>query len=221
MKKLAVLTAILLATCSFAHSQLTLGPGETYTYEFETLSPTERYEIGFPPVAAMSVTIYGFQSGDALRIEMFEDDPMGAPFCERTVTNTTNPLHFSCSELYHWQDLQGSIRLTMVSGSATIDNFLLHSFRPSGGSSIREYAARVYVPEGRPLLQVVPSERSIVLRWETSATNFVLEATPSMSAVSQWEAVTNTVEVTNGTSSVTIARDQQVQAEFYRLRRLP
>ncbi len=68
-----------------------------------------------------------------------------------------------------------------------------------------------------PALQVIPSPTAMAVRWPTSATNFVLEATAALSSGSQWEAVTNQVETVDGMFSVTV--DYELPARFFRLRK--
>lgn len=224
MKRLVLFAAMLLAGCLVARSQLTLGPGESYTNEFKMLFRTGRYEVAFPPLAAVNVAVdpATLQIEDALHVQMFEDLPTGTPFYQQTLMNTTNAMYyFAASQGFYWQDLQGSIRLTMVSGSVTIDSLLVQVFIPGSASTVHEFATRIYLPEGRPALRVVRSGTALEFSWPTSATNHVLETTPSVPAAQGWQSVTNTAEIVGDNYRVSVPLDPQVQSGFYRLRQAP
>jgi hypothetical protein len=64
------------------------------------------------------------------------------------------------------------------------------------------------------LLTAVASTNGLTLGWPVSA-HFILQSTPDLTPPIQWAAVTNPVQVLNGTNSATIALDQA--AQFFRL----
>jgi len=68
-----------------------------------------------------------------------------------------------------------------------------------------------------PLLSVATSESNLTLRWPMYATNFLLEATTSLSPPEAWAPVTNTVVTVGETFSVTV--DYGLPRRFFRLRR--
>jgi hypothetical protein len=214
---IALCSMALLSVCLPAHCQVTLNAGETYTYQFSTLPRTGFTFFGAPSgLLALGVNGPSLQPGDSLRFEMFDDVPSGDPFFSRTVTASSDPSEFFASVSFVWQDLQGSIRLTMVSGSATIDSFSLLVLRVAGPSGLNQYSASV-VPEPRPALRLVPSPTALAIRWPASETNFVLEATSGLAPGSQWQTVTNPVETVDGMFSVAV--DFEMQARFFRLRK--
>jgi hypothetical protein len=69
-----------------------------------------------------------------------------------------------------------------------------------------------------PKLQTAQSSGQLLLSWETALTNFVLQASPSLSGV-PWEATTNDVTVTGQTRSVALPMDWG--ARFFRLKFVP
>jgi len=219
MKKATALYTVALASlCLPVQGQVTLNAGETYTYQFGTL-PLIGFSFFGAPSGQLAVGVDGstLQPGDSLLIEMFDSTPTGKPIASGTVTSASQPLDFVVSAYGAWDDVQGSIRLTMISGSASINSFNLLVLKVAGSRGLNQYSATI-VPEPRPALRMVPSATALSIRWPGSSTNFVLEATPSLSAGSQWQTVTNQVETVDGMFSVTV--DPELQARFFRLRKM-
>src|SRR5262245_27006353 len=218
MKRVAALFAIAVVTvCPSARCQVTLNAGETYTYEFAALPLTGFTVVGAPSgLLAVGVNASSLQPGDALRFEMFEGSPHGTPSFSRTVTADSAPLDFHGLVYGVWDDLQGSVRFTMISGSAVIDSFSVSVLRVAGSRGLNSYSIAV-VPEPKAVLRVEPSPMALVIQWPGSATNFVLETTQDLSVPSHWEAVTNAVERVDEMYSMRI--DSEAPARFYRLRR--
>ena len=67
-----------------------------------------------------------------------------------------------------------------------------------------------------PPLFFAAARTNIVISWPVSATNFVLQATPSLSPPIRWETVTNPVESASVRLSVSLPLDQPTR--FFRLR---
>ena len=113
---LAIVSASLPAT-----SQVLLNAGDTFTFEFTSI-PLARIDPGGVPQNGFfqfSMNEFASGAGDVIRWELFENSMVETPFA----VNTLPPglVGFPRSELnFHWQDLQGVARLTMVSGSATL-----------------------------------------------------------------------------------------------------
>ena len=60
-------------------------------------------------------------SGESVLFEMFEDTTSVAPFFSHTFTNPTDQFGATVVVPLPWQDLQGAVRLTMISGTMNID----------------------------------------------------------------------------------------------------
>jgi hypothetical protein len=68
-----------------------------------------------------------------------------------------------------------------------------------------------------PELNIRQVAGSVVVRWPVAATNYVLEATTSLSVAGSWGAVTNTAAVVDGEYTVTDAVTGAMK--IYRLKR--
>ena len=124
--KTAILGAMVLLGLS-AHAQLVLNPGESWTYPFSSL-PFVGNTNAFTtfPQGIFSFTVNGstLQSGDLLSYEMFEGSSSLTPICSGTMTGSS-PTTLSCSSPGAWQDREGTVRFTMVTGSVTVDTVAL------------------------------------------------------------------------------------------------
>jgi len=140
-------TIALSLTCT---GQLQLNTGETYTYQFDTLPLT----FQFPPEGhffngrvSVSLNPATIETGDSLRLDMFENNLGEAPICSTTLSGNG-----VCTANLAWQDLQGVFRLTMLSGSVEVSRISLQvvtstTFQPGAG----EYdLAFTPVPEPSP-----------------------------------------------------------------------
>jgi len=147
MKKNIILS-FLLTTSAFGQGIL-LNAGDSYTYQFDSL-PFEGFSIYGTPRAFFSLPIFPSDLGPSgsLRFEMFEDTPGGVPIFSRTLTTASSILDTSGTVPNAWADVQGSIRLTMLSGSITVNVFSLQAMVPADASGFNIYGGRVYlVPE--------------------------------------------------------------------------
>lgn len=114
-------------TVSGVTQGILLQAGDSYTYQFASLPFDHFSTVGSP---AATFYILPFQTRplgttDILRIEMFENTPAGAPISSQTFTSASNPNDIGLVVPNAWGDRQGSIRLTMLSGSFRLDSFAL------------------------------------------------------------------------------------------------
>ena len=147
MTKVAVLVTSL--GCLTAAGQgLQLAAGETYTYSFssmEFLGPAADGSLGS---AAFVVRFLGdlLDPTDSIRLEMFEGSVASSPFASDTFLGANPPLarvqQDRSQVIPHWADLQGAVRLTMLTGSANVER--IGVFADIGRFS---YGNSVAVPE--------------------------------------------------------------------------
>jgi hypothetical protein len=137
----------LLAGCLAGRSQSTLSAGDSYVYEFSTLSPAFELPFGAPMGTFGFTTTPGtLQTGDLLQWEMFEDSPSGDPLFTGYYSSNSGQDTYGVSGA--WQDLQGSVRFTMLSGSVGLDSFTILVTVPRGLDAPMVYQATVTpVPE--------------------------------------------------------------------------
>ena len=215
-----VLGTVLLLSSLSAQAQLTLNAGESYTYTFTNLPVSSFCNAcgGCPHgiVELWSAANLGLESGDQLRLEMFEGVPTGTPILSRTITSTSAPGDFHGLVCGSWQDRQGSFRLTMLSGSAVIQQIRIQSeefsISPNG---YRFYTVDLF-PSARPALEILGLPPELIIRWPASAVNFVLEAAPTIPSTN-WLVVTNAVQ-TDGSGMFFVQVDRELPSRFFRLR---
>lgn len=126
-------SAILLgATCSVASAQVTLNAGDVFTHEFNFLNSAGMTDLPVGPLGNYSAILNPLtvQPGDVIFLELFENSLAETPVATRTFDGLSL---VSCQAAFAWQDLQGAIRLTMLSGSATLDVITLRALTPSAG----------------------------------------------------------------------------------------
>ena len=188
-----------LLTCSFSvFGQLVLQPGDVYTYQFNTLPQTGLVSaFGTDPGGSVSFQVNSgsFQNGDSLRYEMFENSIAEQPICSGTMSSAP-PYTNLCKSLSAWQDVQGVFRLTMISGSVTVDSFYLEVIKPGPSlSSYNVYSATI-VPvtptHPLPLLSVARAGSKVVVSWPQGVTNdFSLQSTTNLGGLATWANTTN------------------------------
>src|SRR6267378_6208385 len=149
--RMQVFAVTLLAICLEARSQMTLTSGGYYTYQFGSLPFEGVLTFGIAePFGSFSLPISPSDLGPngALKFELFEDAPSGVPIFTHTLTSSSGLDETSAKVTGAWGDVQGSIRLTMLSGTATIDIFSLEAVTPASPVGFNVYATRIHpVPE--------------------------------------------------------------------------
>ena len=221
MKRITLFCLALQLFCLSAHSQLHLNTGETWTYQFNSLPHTGFISVFVTnPVGGVSFTIDSstFQTGDKLRYEMFENNTSEMPICSGLMASAP-PFTVSCQAPSSWDDLQGVIRLTMVSGSLTVTGITVEVIR--SGPNLSSYdiysSTFVSVPQPPRVLSAVVRNGKLVVSWpQGSASDLLLQGATNFSPVMMWNDVTNTVYAI-GTNYVT-TNDIIGAREFFRLR---
>jgi len=152
MKQLALVAIAALEIQLSCQAQLTLNAGDVWTYPFASL-PFVGNTNAFTtfPQGIFSFTVNGttLQSGDLLSYEMFESTPSLTPICSGTMTGGS-PTTLSCSSAGAWQDREGAVRLTMVSGSLTVDSVTLQAIVSGPSLSSFEVYSSTFTPVPEP-----------------------------------------------------------------------
>jgi len=133
------LWAALLSVSFPGYAQLVLNPGDAWLYDFSNLPKTGSTPVfGTNPGGSFQFSINGstFQNGDMLRYEMFENSSTEPPICSGTMSSAP-PFDRTCSSDFSWQDRQGAIRLTMLSGSVEVDSITITAI--TSGPSLSSY----------------------------------------------------------------------------------
>ena len=115
-----------------AHAQLTLSAGQSFTYNFNTLPFFGEGYSGFP---AGGINYATFESdptshdpGDAFRVEIFKTSASDTPSAVNSGLGS-----ITAQGNGGWHDLQGAARVTVTSGTLTLNTFSLGVYRPTAG----------------------------------------------------------------------------------------
>ena len=153
MKRL-LLTLLVLAHLLVLHpdarAQFALNAGESLTYQFDALPLRLFVNETFPgPFGQLSLhyATGSFQAGDSFRVELFETSAAGAPILSMILDNPLGDLTVTGLPDV-WQDRQGAIRLTGLTGSVIIQSAEVEAYVPgAGGVPLYIYTGVVPVPE--------------------------------------------------------------------------
>jgi hypothetical protein len=142
--KTSVISAVILGTvCLSAHAQLVLNPGDVFTYHFDTLpfmTGSNSTDQIMRSMATLTFLVQpsSYQLGENVRFEMFEGDQTTYPFLSDSLSDPAHaskahqglPIYIGLPNF--WQDLDGTIRFTGLSGSLTIDSIAVSVGIPRG-----------------------------------------------------------------------------------------
>jgi hypothetical protein len=131
MKCLRFVAPVLFALALSASAQVRLNPGHTLTYEFTSLDYQRSFRASYLDVPTATVW---FESesvptrGVHMLVEMFEDSVSETPICSQIFSapwyHDPGVYEFrGCKVENAWQDFQGVVRLTMLSGSLVFRDF--------------------------------------------------------------------------------------------------
>ena|SRR5438132_322225 len=136
MKRLAlVFTFVLVFIVAHPVAGQFLQPGQTYVYEFSSVPLLERTSTA--PLGSASGYFFLvpiLEQGHEFRLELFENNLSDTPFCVQEVDSTRDPFQVGCQLPNVWQDLQGTVRISMEAGA--------------GPMEISSAGLQVYVPTG-------------------------------------------------------------------------
>jgi hypothetical protein len=191
-----------------AYSQLTLELGDTFSSNIMFTNPPGISGQNSPGYVCVSLIPDTFQAGDAVRLEIF--DAADTNLLSWSQTYTAPPVCGAPSPFGFW-DQNGSFRVTMLSGSATI--FRVEAFVATGPffCPCNGYSWAI-APS--PKLKISRSADSVQVSWSTNAVGFILESTPSLSPIN-WTPVTSTPTVVGDYFVMTV----QGTGGFFRLQK--
>src|SRR5262245_4120920 len=128
--RLALILVTMIACCVTSPAQLHLKTGDVFVYQFTTLPWFDNRSS--PAIGGQFYTYGNIQQGGQLQYEMFENAVAGPVLCLRTSEfQFDNGYIGDCQSDRAWQDLQGTIRLTMLQGTADISRLNLSAQRLS------------------------------------------------------------------------------------------
>jgi hypothetical protein len=211
--------AFIAASALSTSAQLALNPRDVWTNSFSELPFVGEYKI-FPGdlregIFSFTIAPGTFQSGSELYFELFEGEPAGAPRESGTVT--TEPSQpVTIHSPFTWQDVAGSVRFTMVTGSCTVASVELGARVPNGPTYFNVYSTNFTPAPLAPRLQVVRYSNSVQISWWTNGSSgYVLESTNVLRS-GVWPPASQTSTVIARRHVVTVGLAGQ---EYFRLRK--
>jgi hypothetical protein len=157
MKTAASILITLITSAFVACGQLVLQQGQSWSYQFNFLPMTGTTNALLATLGGtfqFTMNSGSFQPGSQLRYEMFENTSSDAPICSGTVS-LVPPSSQACSSPGAWQDLQGAIRFTMLSGSVEIDRISLQAITISPSLSSDNVNQLDFTPVPEPSIKVI------------------------------------------------------------------
>ena len=120
MKLLLIHLTLFLATAFLADEPLRLNPGDVWTNSFNTLpfTGTTSSSGAGTSYGSLQMNFNIFGNGATLRYEMFEGVLAGGDAARSGLITAGG--NFSATQSFLWQDLNGSVRLTMLTGECTV-----------------------------------------------------------------------------------------------------
>ena len=172
-----------------AWSQVTLGPGGTFTYSFNSLPLTQTNAGGMVGQSSLTFnfSVSGFNAGDQLRCELFESSTNDVPFVNEVYSGFTG---FVRSDV--WADRRGVVRFTMQAGSMTLNSLDIQLDVAQSPSSIVRSVLHVPAVTAQPArlsLGIQPTTVSLTFTGTVSALYRVQHS--SALPTTNWTTLTN------------------------------
>ena len=221
-RNLAII-GLVLGNCALGRCDLLLNTGDVFTYKFDTIP---FYFSVFPPQVLVPNAHFGCaldpatfdRNSDVVRIEAFETGTNEPPFFSATAQNAQPAwtVQSAPQPPQHWQDLQGVLRVTVVTGSVILQAIYFGAVRSRADGGYDAYNSPT-TPVPLPSLHISRTDTATIVAWPAQFTNWILEASETLGATNQWTAIPNVPSLVNGELKVT---DTLVtQGRFYRLRK--
>jgi hypothetical protein len=160
MKRALTVAALIMMGCWHVYPQgVVLSAGETYLYQFTTLPLRGTYtsiEPPAPPFGKFDGLLSSFAPGGSMLFEMFESSTNDTPIAVQYLQSPAGgglppppgPRMWADGA---WQDLQGVVRFTMLSGSASVIDFRVSAVRSEPAGFV-EYSSTIPEPGVLPLV---------------------------------------------------------------------
>lgn len=143
MRKIQIAFVVLFALAASVRAQVVLNTGDTYTFPFNSIPNVGAGDCsGAAPVGGFTFTLSAesFDArNDVLQFEMFENDTREPALASAVAEAVSDGIAFPAA----WADLQGTVRFTMISGSAVLQRLVIFQRTPIDAESCQRYELQV------------------------------------------------------------------------------
>jgi hypothetical protein len=209
MKRFFSFSLGVLASLVNAQGQLTLEAGDSYAQSIimERFGLSSSFQSGTVCVTFDPATV---QPEDVVLLELFENNVVGLPLSAQAFTNDFEVCIMGTP--FAWWDLNGSFRVTMLSGTATLRSIWAHVGVGPFFGPFNFYEVRL---APGPALKIVRLGNSQVqVSWSTNSAGFVLQSNTTL-RTNDWLEVTAPITTMGERFVVTLSSDKG----FFRLQK--
>ena len=131
-----------------------LSAGDVLSYSFNTLPFSVHTTIGYTTDMAFCSVVTdatGLSRDGLLRYELFENRSSTEPFLDRTIPGSGSPSALLAQFSGPWNDLEGRVQITMLSGTVRVLALSLSSAKRADGiGGFDVFSTRVHMPIPEP-----------------------------------------------------------------------
>ena len=206
--------ALLLISTLGVRSQITLNEGDSYVHHFDTL-PWVSALGADQQLGGYTIMFSRFDPGSIVRCDIWESQIIAPAAYSMLITE---PSENSALFSNLWNDLEGTFRLTVVTGTVTISKLLIGVYQQQGGPYAEAFFGGEFDVNPPPLRIDLLSLNGLRVSWLTNgAAGYFLESANQIDS-SIWDAVTNLPTVVAKQNLVTLSTTGAT-ARFFRLRK--
>ena len=143
--KSIVIAATILVISNSANAAL-IAAGQVYDYTFTSLAFIELFTVQNQGGAGIFLSDDLLDPGDIVRLELFENSVSDTAFFTNDFTDPTYNFGVGVFNPVPWQDLQGSLRLSVLSGSINLNSIFIQVFNDGSKYSETTYISSVPIP---------------------------------------------------------------------------
>jgi hypothetical protein len=215
--KLRLLSFFLLLHAALGtRAQIVLNERDVWDYHFTSMNLLSANGIFGSPSGQLTIGIDSFPSG-TLKWEVWDGVAIGTPMGSGLITPTAGAGIVGAWS-FAWQDFEGSVRLTMLTGSCTVASVRANATRPASLPSRWDTFTSLATSNSPPprLLAQRLTNAVAVSWWTNGTTGYVLESANAI-PTNQWTVVPLAPVVVSNRYVVNVATNES--AAYFRLRK--
>ena len=216
MKTFFLSLLLVLSTGLPGRAQIILNEGDVWDYHFTSMKLVSANGIFGSPSGQLAIYFDSFPSG-TLKWEVLEG-AADASFIASGLLTPASGSGIVGAWSFRWQDLEGSVRLTMLTGACTVasvvPNTTTYGSVPNRWST---YSATTTSNSPQPRLVAQRLTNAVALSWWTNGTTGYVLETENVLATNQWTVVPTAPVIVSNRYVVTVGTNDS--AAYFRLRK--